>query len=111
MAIYLKYTGGEATMIASPSPVIQRRTGIGSDSGETAEPMIRVVDWSRSGQTEAWQDAERADELPPDIAISIPFEVMDQMAAMVAACRGDSHFMQEATNVKAAREMKTEGKA
>ena len=111
MAIYLKYPGGEATMIASPSPVIQRWTSIDSESGETAEPMIRIVDWSGSGQTEDWGDAERADELPPDIAISIPFEVVDQMAAIVAACRGDSHFMEEATNAKAAREMKTEGKA
>ena len=87
MAIYLKYPGGEATMIASPSPVIQRRTSIGSEDGETAEPMIRIVHWSGSGQTEDWRDAERADELPPDIAISIPFEVVDQMAAIVAACR------------------------
>ena len=67
--------------------MIQRRTSIGSESGETAEPMIRIVYWSGSGQTEDWRDAKRADELPPDIAISIPFEVVDQMAAIVAACR------------------------
>jgi len=111
MAIHLKYPGGEATMIASPSPVIQRCTSIDSESGETAEPMIRIVDWSESGQTEDWQDAERADELPPDIAISIPFVVVDQMAAIVAACRADPNFMEQAENAKVAREMKTEGKA
>ena len=91
--------------------MIQRRTSIGSESGETAEPMIRIVYWSGSGQTEDWRDAKRADELPPDIAISIPFEVVDQMAAIVAACRGDSHLMEGTTNAKAARDMKTEGKA
>jgi len=111
MAIYLKYPGGEATMIASPSPVIQRRTSIDSESGETAEPMICIVDWSGWEQTADWEDAERADELPPDIAISIPFEVVDEMAAIVAACREDLHFMKEAMNAKAGREMKTEGKA
>jgi hypothetical protein len=73
--------------------------------------MIRIVDWSGAEQTEDWQDAERADELPPDIAISIPLEVVDQMAAIVAACREDLHFMEEAMNAKAAREMKVEGKA
>ena len=33
------------------------------------------------------------------------------MAAIVAACREDLHFMKEAMNAKAGREMKTEGKA
>jgi hypothetical protein len=111
MAIYLEYPGGEATLIASPSPVIQRCRSFESDSGETAEPMIRIVDWSGAGQIENWQDAERADELPPDTVISIPFEVVDQMAAIVAACREDPHFMEEASNAEAAREMKTEGSA
>jgi hypothetical protein len=109
MAFHVEYPGGAGWSIYQAKVVIQRLGNADTPTGETATPMVRLIYCSPEAEERA--EREDRDEVEATVAIMLPFEVVEEMAAKVAAAQTDPAFQQEVARSKMTFETKPEGEA